>query len=151
MARGGKRALPRRVRNPFAYGTRSYYEHREKALAARQRAQMLAARRGSRRLGAQTAAAAPWRRRSAVSGAEVPDDLASRGCGLTQARLAPGRASKEGRALSRLHPHRGLAAADQYRPRRHGHSGSLQALTRFPGLARRISGRRAGLLFAFER
>jgi hypothetical protein len=49
MAREGKRAPPRRIRNPFAYGTRSYYEHREKALAARQRAQRLAARRDSKK------------------------------------------------------------------------------------------------------
>ena len=49
MARGGKGGPRRRVRNPFAYGTRSYYEHREKALAARQRAQSLAARRGSKK------------------------------------------------------------------------------------------------------
>jgi hypothetical protein len=49
MARGAERTPPRRMRNPFAYGTRSYYEHREKALAARQRAQTLAARRGSKK------------------------------------------------------------------------------------------------------
>ena len=49
MARGGKDAPRRRAHNPFAYGTRSYYEHREKALAARQRAQTLAARRGSKK------------------------------------------------------------------------------------------------------
>lgn len=49
MARGGKGAPPRRIRNPFAYGTPSYYGHREKALAARQRAQSLAARRGSKK------------------------------------------------------------------------------------------------------
>src|SRR3954451_10471463 len=49
MAPGGKGAPRRRVRNPFAYGTRSYYEHREKALAARQRGQSLAARRGSKK------------------------------------------------------------------------------------------------------
>lgn len=49
MARRGDAAPPRRIRNPFAYGTKSYYEHREKALAARQRAQSLAARRGSKK------------------------------------------------------------------------------------------------------
>src|ERR1051325_4555845 len=49
MAQGGKGAPSRRIRNPFAYGTRSYYEHREKALAARQRGQSLAARRGSQK------------------------------------------------------------------------------------------------------
>jgi hypothetical protein len=49
MARGRKGAPSRRIRNPFAYGTQSYYEHREKALAARQRAQTLAARRGSKK------------------------------------------------------------------------------------------------------
>jgi hypothetical protein len=49
VARGGKGVPPRRIRNPFAYGTPSYYEHREKALAARQRGQVLAARRGSKK------------------------------------------------------------------------------------------------------
>lgn len=49
MARSGKGAPSRRMRNPFAYGTPSYYEFREKALAARQRAQMLSARRGSKK------------------------------------------------------------------------------------------------------
>jgi hypothetical protein len=49
MARGGKGAPPRRIRNPFAYGTPSYFEHREKTLGARQRGQMLAARRGSKK------------------------------------------------------------------------------------------------------
>ena len=49
MARGAKGTPRRRVHNPFAYGTRSYYEHREKALAARRRAQTLAARRGSKK------------------------------------------------------------------------------------------------------
>jgi hypothetical protein len=49
MARGGKSAPPRRIPNPFAYGTPPYYEHREKALAARQRGQILAARRGSKK------------------------------------------------------------------------------------------------------
>jgi hypothetical protein len=48
MARG-KRASPKRIPNPFKYGTRLYYEHREKALAARQRGQILAARRGSKK------------------------------------------------------------------------------------------------------
>jgi hypothetical protein len=49
MARGGNSAPRKRLRNPFAYGTRSYYEHREKTLGARQRGQMLAARRGSKK------------------------------------------------------------------------------------------------------
>jgi hypothetical protein len=49
MARSGKAAPPRRIRNPFAYGTQSYFRHREKALAARQRAQTLSAHRGSKK------------------------------------------------------------------------------------------------------
>ncbi len=50
MANGGRgRVPPKRPRNPFAYGTRSYYEFREKALAARQRAQTLGSRRGSKK------------------------------------------------------------------------------------------------------
>jgi hypothetical protein len=49
MARGGQRAPPKRIRNPFAYGTPSYYEHRGKVLAARQRGQILAARQGSKK------------------------------------------------------------------------------------------------------
>src|SRR5215469_1615395 len=49
MARGGKSVPPRRIPNPFAYGTPSYYAHREKALAARQRGQILAARQGSKK------------------------------------------------------------------------------------------------------
>lgn len=49
MGRGKGRGPPRRSRNPFRYGTESYFEHREKALAARQRAQLLSARRGSKK------------------------------------------------------------------------------------------------------
>ena len=48
MARG-KSGPSNRIPNPFAYGTPSYYGHREKALAARQRGQILAARRGSKK------------------------------------------------------------------------------------------------------
>ena len=53
MARG-KSGSSNRITNPFAYGTPSYYGHREKALAARQRGQILAARHGSKK-GAQGA------------------------------------------------------------------------------------------------
>jgi hypothetical protein len=45
----GKGVPPRRIPNPFAYGTPSYYGHREKVLAARQRGQILAARQGSKK------------------------------------------------------------------------------------------------------
>jgi hypothetical protein len=45
----GKSGPSKRIPNPFAYGTRPYYEHREKAFAARQRGQILAARRGSKK------------------------------------------------------------------------------------------------------
>ena len=43
------RRRPPRKHNPFAYGTPSYFEEREKQLAAKQRAQALSARRGSKK------------------------------------------------------------------------------------------------------